>query len=357
MKPPLPSVQFWNGQRVFMTGHTGFKGGWMALWLRTLGAKVCGYSLPPSTDPSLFRLLHLDRQVESQIGDVRDDALLRRSFETFDPTVVVHLAAQPLVRASYADPVGTYEVNVVGTARVLEVCRASRAAAVLVVTSDKCYQNREQIWSYRETDRLGGSDPYSASKACAEIVAQSYWSSFLSAECPGCNLGTVRAGNVFGGGDWSPDRLVPDLMRDFAEGRTAVLRSPDSVRPWQHVLDPLCGYLLAIERLCHGPATPGPLAWNFGPDERSNVSVAALARLLADAWGGDAMFEAHPEAGAPHESTHLTVDSTKARQELGWHARWPLETGLRKTAEWYRAYSHGSNMLALSGRQLIEYAS
>lgn len=353
----LPSPEFWRGRRVFLTGHTGFKGGWMALWLKRLGAKVCGYALEPSTSPSFFEVAGVGKIVESHLGDIRDLAGMRRVFEAFDPSVVVHMAAQPLVRLSYQEPLETYSTNVMGTANVLELVRAnSNVVSALIITTDKCYENREQIWPYREIDQLGGRDPYSNSKACAEMVTAAYWWSYFSKR-DGLGLGSVRAGNVIGGGDWSKDRLVPDLVTAFAEGRPAILRRPDSVRPWQHVLEPICGYLLAAEHMAAGGDRTAPSAWNFGPDRDGNVEVGVVADMLATAWGGDASFEVARDPDAPHEAGLLTLDATKAQRELGWRARWPLATALRKTAEWYRAYHEGEDPLMVTQRQLDQYTS
>tara|TARA_R110002012_G_C11677044_1_gene613905 strand:- start:17094 stop:18182 length:1089 start_codon:yes stop_codon:yes gene_type:complete len=351
----LPSPDFWRGRRVFLTGHTGFKGGWMALWLHRLGAEVGGYSLPPSTTPSLFEAARVEEAcTASVIGDIRDTAALGRAFDAFRPDIVIHMAAQPLVRASYADPLDTYSTNVMGTANLLEQVRTGGGvAATLIVTTDKCYENLEQMWPYRETDRLGGKDPYSNSKACAELVTQSYWWSFFSKQ-PGQALGSGRAGNVVGGGDWSQDRLVPDLVAAFAAHRPAILRRPEGVRPWQHVLEPVCGYLLAVERLVSTPAETPP-AWNFGPNAEGNIAVGDVADMLVESWGGDARYEVRREPNAVHEATLLTLDHTKARQELNWTPRWSPRTMIEKTADWYRAFGAGDDMRAVSMRQLDTY--
>jgi len=354
VKGTLPDAAFWRGRRVLLTGHTGFKGGWLTLWLRSLGAEVCGYSLPPSTDPSLFETARVGEACRSVLGDIRDLPVLEQAFGDFAPDIVLHLAAQPLVRRSYQDPLETYSTNVMGTAHVLDLVRRTPTVqAALIVTTDKCYENLEQIAPYRETDRLGGRDPYSNSKACAELVTQSYWWSYFSlAGSPA--VATARAGNVVGGGDWSPDRLVPDLMQAFAKGRAAVLRNPDAVRPWQHVLEPCCGYLLAVEHICATPAA-SPRAWNFGPDAEGNVAVGAVAAGLAAAWGEDAGYYIRREPGAVHEATLLTLDHTRARADLGWQPRWSLQTTLAKTADWYRTHEDGGDMQALCEQQLSDY--
>jgi len=352
----LPDAAFWRGRRVFLTGHTGFKGGWLTLWLRALGAEVCGYSLAPSTEPSLFETARVGEACRSIIGDIRDLPALERAFREFAPDIVLHLAAQPLVRRSYQDPLETWSTNVMGTAHVLDlVRRVPGVRAALIVTTDKCYENLEQMAPYRETDRLGGRDPYSSSKACAELVTQSYWWSYFSS-AGAAAVASARAGNVVGGGDWSEDRLVPDLMQAFAEGRPAVLRNPDAVRPWQHVLEPCCGYLLAVEHIGRTQAVSPP-AWNFGPDAEGNVAVGEIAAGLAAAWGEDARFEVRRDPHAVHEATLLTLDHTRARTELGWRPRWPLATTLAKTADWYRAHKAGRDMRAVSEQQLSDYVS
>jgi CDP-glucose 4,6-dehydratase len=352
----LPDERFWRGRRVFLTGHTGFKGGWLTLWLRSLGAEVCGYSLEPSTDPSLFEAAKIGQACASVIGDIRDLPALERAFRDFQPDIVLHLAAQPLVRRSYQDPLETWSTNIMGTAHVLDLVRRTPGVrAALIITTDKCYENLEQDAPYRETDRLGGRDPYSSSKACAELVTRSCWWSFFStAGAPA--VASARAGHVVGGGDWSPDRLVPDLVQAFAQGRPAVLRNPEAVRPWQHVLEPCCGYLLAVEHICRTEATSPP-AWNFGPDPEGNVAVGEIAARLAAAWGEDARLEVRRDPDAVHEATLLTLDHTRARTDLGWQPRWSLATTLARTADWYRAHKAGSDMRAVSEQQLSEYVS
>lgn len=354
MSGALPDAAFWRGRRVFLTGHTGFKGGWLTLWLRSLGAEVCGYSLAPSTDPDLFEVARIGEACASIIGDILDLAAFERAFRDFQPDIVLHLAAQPLVRRSYQDPLETWSTNVMGTAHVLDLVRRTPSVrAALIVTTDKCYENLEQDAPYRETDRLGGRDPYSSSKACAELVTRSFWWSYFSTVGSPA-IASARAGNVVGGGDWSPDRLVPDLMQAFAAGRPAILRNPDAVRPWQHVLEPCCGYLLAVEHICRTRAESPP-AWNFGPDTDGNVAVGEIAAGLAAAWGGDARHEVRRDPYAVHEATLLMLDHTKARTELGWQPRWTLAATLAKTADWYRAHSAGQDMRAVSEQQLADY--
>jgi CDP-glucose 4,6-dehydratase len=352
----LPSPAFWRDQRVFLTGHTGFKGGWAALWMIAMGAEVCGYALEPDTDPSLYEALDLRRRMPSHIGDIRDAAAMKRVFDAFNPTIVIHMAAQALVKRSYVEPALTYSTNVLGTVNVLDLARSNPGVrATLVVTTDKCYENKEQIWPYRETDRLGGHDPYSNSKACAELAVAAYWTSYFQA-LPGQGLASVRAGNVIGGGDWSRDRLLPDMAAAFGRSQTAILRHPDSVRPWQHVLDPLCGYFLATERIADPRVGDSEMGvWNLGPDPSDNVSVAEVAGNFSQAWGPGAHVEHRPEPGAVHEAKLLLLDATKARTELGWHPRWSLETALEQTADWYRAFNAGQDMTAVTENQIELY--
>lgn len=344
---------FWAAQRVFLTGHTGFKGGWLSLWLKLLGAEVKALALPPSTDPSLFEAARVGEGLTSVIGDIRDGAALASEIESFSPTILIHMAAQPLVRLSYEQPVETYAINVLGTVHVLEAARrCTTLRCVTVVTSDKCYENMETIWSYRETDRLGGRDPYSNSKACAELVVQSYGPSFFNEGA--CALISVRAGNVIGGGDWSNDRLLPDLLEAFASERPAPIRRPDAVRPWQHVLEPLSGYLAATRAAVEGRV--GRLsAWNFGPEPDSNRTVGEVARLARDAWGGEAALDVHTVTSGPHEAGLLTLDSTKARVHLGWVPAWSLETAIDRTVSWRKAYRAGRDMRSFTEAQIIEY--
>jgi CDP-glucose 4,6-dehydratase len=329
--------RFWSGRRVLLTGHTGFKGSWMALWLASLGAEVTGFSAGPFEAPSLFDLARVGDDVRSVFGDVRDREAVTAALEEADPSVVLHLAAQPLVRASYSDPVGTYDVNVMGTVNVLEAARAVDLHSVIVVTSDKCYLNREWEWGYREDDPLGGHDPYSSSKAGAELVAAAYRDSF------GLPVATGRAGNVIGGGDFGADRLVPDAMRALADGDYLRVRNPDSIRPWQHVLCPLHGYGLLAER---GERS----SYNFGPSDDDARPVRWVAERLGVQWeqdGGD----------HPHEAHYLKLDSSRARSRLGWRPRWDLERGLDATAEWYAAHRDGGDVRALVLKQIEEYAA
>ncbi len=351
-----PDRAFWHRQRVFLTGHTGFKGGWLAVWLHLLGAEVYGYALAPDTSPALFDKARIGGLLHGELADINDLATLSAAVSAFRPTVVIHMAAQPLVRRSYVQPRETFATNLLGTVNLLEAVRATPGIrAVFVVTTDKCYENLEQGRSYHETDRLGGRDPYSASKACAELAVESYfWSFFKDSDC---GLASGRAGNVIGGGDWSADRLVPDLMRAFHAGQSAVLRNPAATRPWQHVLEPLNGYLLAVERICDGSAQ-APTAWNFGPDIGGNQSVGDVAAAAARAWGpGAATVLQQRDPNAPHEATLLSVDSSKARSELSWAPRWHFDEAIRRTVVWYRDVYHGADARQACQRQIEDFVA
>jgi CDP-glucose 4,6-dehydratase len=339
-------VNPWQGRRVFLTGHTGFKGGWLALWLASRGAQIRGYALDPETTPNLFTAASVGSMLEDVRGDIRDFARLEASLKEFAPEVVFHLAAQPLVRRSYADPLGTYATNVMGTAHVLEAVRNTPSVRVVVcVTTDKCYENVEKDSPYRETDPLGGYDPYSSSKACAEIVSAAYRSSYFPVDRLDAHhvaLATARAGNVIGGGDWSEDRLIPDLIRGFQAGKPVLIRRPGAIRPWQHVLDPLHGYILLAERLLTGDGRLAP-AFNFGPGEADSWTVERIANKLAELWGDGARWTRDTEPGV-HESQSLRLNASKAREELDWQSRLNIEAALEWTAEWYRSWEQGANM-------------
>jgi CDP-glucose 4,6-dehydratase len=336
------------GKKVLLTGHTGFKGSWLALWLQQLGAEVVGLSLAPCTEPSHWQLLDLNMQEYAQ--DIRDYAGVQKIVHEVQPHIVFHLAAQPLVLRSYINPLTTWATNVQGTAHVLEACRNSACVrAIVAVTTDKCYENQEWLWGYRENDRLGGHDPYSASKAGAELVAASYRKSFFNGDDSPL-LATARAGNVIGGGDWSQDRLIPDLVRASLRGEFVEIRSPNATRPWQHVLESLSGYLLLGQRLLE--REPGfDEAWNFGPDESGNQPVSAVLSKLTQSWGE---LRWHVTgASQPHEAALLQLDSTKARTLLQWLPVWGLDEGLRQTANWFRAYGEKGEVISL--QQLADY--
>ena len=350
--------EFWDGRRVLVTGHTGFKGAWLSTWLDRLGAEVCGIALPPESTPNLFELVDLPNRISSHLFDIQDRTKLAEVLRAFQPDTVFHMAAQSLVRPSYEDPITTFATNVVGTVTLLDAIRASDSVrAVVVVTSDKCYENHEWIWPYRENDRLGGRDPYSASKGCTEIAAASMQQSFFAPYAPQghpARVATARAGNVIGGGDWSKDRLVPDIVRGCLGAEAEVrLRNPDSVRPWQHVLEPLGGYLLLAQRLIESPeGFDGP--WNFGPGTELECSVHDVARMVVKAVKrGEIVLDRDP--AAPHEARILRLDCSKAQRDLGWRSLLTFEETVQLTAEWYLAWSEGSDNYAVTTRQIAEY--
>lgn len=348
---------FWSGRSVFLTGHTGFKGAWLALWLESLGAKVTGFSLPPPTSPSLYEAGRIGCGVKTVLGDIRDLEAMRKIFQETRPQSVFHLAAQPLVRYGYQNPVETYQTNVMGTVNVLECVRSTPSVeAVVVVTSDKCYENREWVWGYREGDALGGYDPYSNSKGCSELVVSAYRQSYFGqadSAVRSPSIATVRAGNVIGGGDWAADRLVPDMVRAFSRGKPVSIRYPKATRPWQHVLEPLSGYLLLAQRLVEDGARYSG-AWNFGPSAAGEQPVEFIADGLARLWGPPASW-GHEDGEHWHEAGYLKLDSSKARMMLGWKPRWSLETALEMVVEWYRAFYEGRDMRRLSLAQLACY--
>lgn len=349
---------FWRDRSVFVTGHSGFKGGWLTLWLHRLGAKVHGYALAPPTAPSLFEVARVGAVLASDTrADLADVARLTSALVQCAPAVVFHLAAQPLVREGYRDPLGTLATNVMGTAHLLEAARAAASvSAIVIVTTDKVYENREWNYCYRETDRLGGRDPYSASKAAAELVAGCYRDSYF---CGGNNhpacVATVRSGNVLGGGDWAADRLMPDCLRAFAAGESVRLRFPGSVRPWQHVLEPLSGYLRLAQLLAGPNGSRFARAWNFGPGESGDATVGTVANAAARHWGRGAHVMDAPVAEHPHEAGLLRLDSANARGELGWRPRWPLDQAVERTVAWQRAWGSGADMAAFSLEQIGAY--
>jgi CDP-glucose 4,6-dehydratase len=349
-----PDPSFWRGLRVLVTGHTGFKGSWLATWLRLLGADVCGYALEPPTEPSLFELARVAEGIRSRTGDVRELDALAALVERERPEVVLHLAAQSVVRASYDDPLTTLQTNVLGVANVLEAVRRHPCArAVVVITSDKCYENREWFWAYREDDELGGHDPYSASKACAEIVARSFRLSFLGEL--GVPVATTRAGNVIGGGDWTPDQLVPDVVRALLRGARPQIRSPSATRPWQHVLEPLSGYLALAERLARDGASFAE-AWNFGPPDADAKPVSWMVERIGRLWG-DAEGWVQQPGDHPYESTYLKLDASKAHARLGWRPRLTVERALEWVVEWYHGYRDGVDLRGLTEAQIARYSA
>jgi len=340
---------FWSGRRVLVTGHTGFKGRWLALWLSALGAEVTGLSDAVPTEPSLFALARVEERVRTVWADVRDEGAVRRALEEAQPEVVLHLAAQSLVRRSFREPRETFDVNVMGTVCVLEAVRVVPGVrAVVNVTSDKCYENREWEWAYREDEPMGGHDPYSSSKGASELVTSAYRRSFFG-DPDGPRLASARAGNVIGGGDWGADRLVPDVLRAALEGGAVEIRNPGATRPWQHVLNPLSGYLALAERLCED--STAATAWNFGPDEADARPVGWVVERLDALWPGGLRWEREP-GEHPHEARYLKVDSSRARARLGWAPVWGLERALESIVAWYAALQAGEDMRAVTLAQV-----
>lgn len=338
--------EFWNGKRVFITGHTGFKGSWLCLWLGRLGAKVVGYSLPPPTDPSLFELARIAETIEHVHGDVTDRAALGAALKAAQPEIVIHMAAQSLVRYSYDHPVETFATNVLGSVNLLDAVReVPGVRAVVMVTSDKCYENKEWVWGYRETEQLGGADPYSASKGCAEVAISAFQRSFFAQE-GGTAVGSGRAGNVIGGGDWALDRLVPDIMRSLLRNQPTLIRKPQATRPWQHVMEPLHGYLVLAEHLYRGGHRYAE-SWNFGPPAESEKTVGWIIAKLYELWGVDFQWQLDADTGPP-ESTFLKLDASKAQAHLGWRPKLDLPTTLEWIVDWTREYQKGADMRAVT---------
>lgn len=348
-----PDPAFWSGRRVLVLGHTGFNGAWLSLWLRRMGAHVTGLSLPPPAGSSLFTDAGLARLVDSRFADIRDRGAVGGIVREVKPQIVLHLAAQALVRLSYHDPVGTYATNVMGTLHVLDAAQSvDSVQSVVVVTSDKCYENREWLWAYREDESMGGHDPYSSSKGCAELATAAWRRSFCGPTGKRrLGIASARAGNVFGGGDWADERLVPDCVRALSAGEPIRIRNPKAVRPWQHVLDVLCGYLVLAERAAADPHGYGE-GWNFGPAGEDARDVSFIASRIVEAWGGDARWDDAQSASQPHEATLLKVDASKARARLGWAPRLRLDLGLDWTIEWYRKLAQGESALALTEGQI-----
>lgn len=350
--------EFWKGLRVLLTGHTGFKGSWLSLWLQSLGAQVTGYALNPPTQPNLFTVANVGQGMTSIIGDIRDLVLLREVFTECQPEIVIHMAAQALVRHSYNHPVETYATNVMGTVHLLEAVRCTTGVkAVVVVTSDKCYENREWVWGYREDEAMGGYDPYSNSKGCAELVTAAYRSSYFNPEryaSHGVALASARAGNVIGGGDWAEDRLVPDIMRAMAKRQPVNIRNPHAIRPWQHVLEPLSGYLLLAQKLYEEGGVCAD-AWNFGPNDADAKSVQWVVEKMTQSWGEGAVWilEASDQL---HEAHYLKLDCSKAKIHLGWQPQWHLDEALDRIVDWQKQYHQGADMKVFSLEQINDYS-
>ena len=353
-----PNQQFWQNRSVLITGHTGFKGAWLSIWLKKLGAKISGYALDPPDELSLFKSA-AEKVICNDIRqDINDLVHLKAALNQSKPSIVIHLAAQSLVRQSYIDPIATYTTNVIGTIKLLEAIRMTDSVrAAVIITSDKCYENKSGRWSYREDDSLGGFDPYSSSKACAELVTSAYRNSFFISSNEGPAVATARAGNVIGGGDWAVDRILPDSIKAFVKGEPILVRNPMSTRPWQHVLDPLCGYLLLAERLTEGDArTEFSEGWNFGPTEDEVIPVSELIEKIIKLWGPGASWKPNDDE-QPYEENHLKIDSLKARTRLGWKSRLSIDEVLAWTIDWYKRHEIGEQASNLCNEQIERYES
>jgi len=355
MKTAHVDPMFWKGKNVFLTGHTGFKGSWLSLWLVSMGAKVTGYALAPNTTPNLFDVLAIDSLIKkSHIADVRDLASLQQAMSEVKPDIVIHMAAQPLVRYSYVNPVETYATNVMGTVHVLESTRViDTVRATVVVTTDKCYENKEWAWGYRENEPMGGYDPYSNSKGCAELATSAYRQSYFSSANSINKVASARAGNVIGGGDWSEDRLIPDAIKAFEANVPLMIRNPLATRPWQHVLEPLSGYLILVQAL-YEKGSAFASGWNFGPRDEDNRAVQEVVDLLISSLGETACWEKEGSE-QPHEANLLKLDCSKARTQLGWIPKWDLETAIKEIAQWQKAYQANESMQEVSLAQINHY--
>lgn len=347
-------VAFWRGKRVFLTGHTGFKGSWLSLWLQHMGADTIGYALESPSSPSFFDVAMVADGMTSLRGDIRNLDDLSNALEKYQPEIVIHMAAQSLVRLSYREPVETYATNVMGSVHLLEAVRhCPSVQAVVMVTSDKCYENREWPWGYRECETMGGHDPYSNSKGCSELVTSAYRRSFFGAGGHLARVASARAGNVIGGGDWALDRLIPDMVRATEQGQPVSVRNPDAIRPWQHVLEPLSGYLTLAERLYEGDSSVCE-GWNFGPRDDEAKPVRWIAERFTRLWGDGASW-VQDHGNHPHEAHYLKLDCSKARAALGWTPRWSLEQALTHVVSWHRAHQQGTDMRRISLNQIDSY--
>jgi len=350
---------FWRGKKVFITGHTGFKGSWLCLWLYLLKADITGFALKPPTNPNLFGLCKIDKLTTSITSDVRDYKSLAKAIKAVRPDIIIHMAAQSLVRESYKNPVDTYSINVMGTVNLFEAVRNTDGVkAVINVTTDKCYENREWFWGYRENEPMGGYDPYSNSKACSELITSAYRNSFFNPKnynSHGVGIASVRSGNVIGGGDWSADRLMPDCVRALLDKKRIVLRNPNAVRPWQHVLEPLSGYLLLAQKLYNnGPKYSE--GWNFGPDEGDAKPVEWIVKKICEKWGQNASYKID-KGEHPHEAHYLKLDCSKAKEKLGWYPRWNLEKAIDSVIEWTQAYQENKDVIKACLKQIEEYST
>lgn len=355
----MVSKEFWKGKKVLITGHTGFKGSWLCMYLNYLGADISGYSLEPPTEPNLYTLCRIDAFVNSTISDIRDFDSLLKKIDAVKPEIIIHMAAQPLVRLSYEEPVLTYQTNVIGTMNLLEAVRVSKSKsvrAIVNVTTDKCYENKEWIWPYRENEPLGGYDPYSSSKACSEIITSAYRNSFFNSTQYNLHhiaIATARAGNVIGGGDWAADRLIPDFIRAILKNEVIIIRNPESIRPWQHVLEPLSGYLMLSEQLySNGVSFAEP--WNFGPNEDDTKPVIWIVDKLCKMWGRGAAYELDKNSHH-HEATYLKLDCAKAKEKLNWHPRWNLNKALESIISFTHAYIRKDDQNSLCMNQIEDY--
>lgn len=344
---------FWKDKRVFLTGHTGFKGSWLSIWLKSMGAEVKGYSLEPNTFPNLFSEAKVSQGMDSEIGDIRNLEQISTSMSSFDPDVLIHMAAQPLVRLSYVEPIDTYTTNVIGTVNVLEAARyCENLKAIVSVTTDKCYENREWDWGYRENEPMGGHDPYSSSKGCAELVTSAYRRSFFNTDQTAA-LASARAGNVIGGGDWSEDRLLPDILRAFEKSKPVVIRNPLSTRPWQHVLEPLSAYLFLAESL-YKEGQRFAEGWNFGPKDEDCKSVQWILENIKTVWGAGASWQMD-EKSNPHEANFLKLDCSKAKSKLKWVPKWNLEETLERIVHWHRKFMEGASIEEECLKEINQY--
>ena len=347
------NLEFWNGKRVFLTGHTGFKGSWLSLWLQQMGALVKGYALEPNTSPNLFELAEVAKNMDSEIGDITNLSQIKDSMHTFNPDILIHMAAQPLVRLSYDEPVLTYATNVMGTVNVLEAARTCKnLKAIVSVTTDKCYENKEWAWGYRENEPMGGHDPYSSSKGCAELVTSAYRNSFFNSENSAA-IASARAGNVIGGGDWAEDRLIPDILKSFEKKSPVIVRNPMATRPWQHVLEPLSGYLVLAEHL-FAEGKSYAEAWNFGPKDEDCKPVSWILDKMISNWKDKASWELDKNNN-PHEAGYLKLDCSKAASKLNWQPKWNLDFTLGKITNWHQSFLNGLNIQDECLNEIAEY--